>query len=260
MKSIYHILIVLLIFFSCKKDDKLYSGGTKISFDNAMYEYTLSFTDDSIIDIKIPVVLIGNSFSENIDFSVSIAHQTDSIEDGQISVPTMSTFNSGVYNDSLIINVDPATIPENSDYYLTLEIGAENKSIVAENYDTCQLHIHKGGFIDIFIGRYSCFESGISDSYQTSFIKQSSSDSSVLNTNFWNFNAEEQYVQFIFERSSNIVDIPQQQWTDSAQTSYTVWGNGTYLMDGSMVLNYFMQKLDEDEIYESGVHKYTKID
>jgi hypothetical protein len=251
--------ILCLIFLSCSKLEKSYQQETQIRFEEAEYKTIFLPNKKSNETIKIPINIIGTSFEEDKTFQVLIFDISDDNLLSAISIQDNYTFSKISYLDSISIQINTDMLEEKSDLDFILALKSCENCEIATNYNSCKISLYKMGFIEQFIGRLNCHESTINDNYIVNFMIESNSDTSILNNNFWNFNKEYTYLKYILKKDTNLVTIPVQVWTDSADISYNVWGSGTYDMEGTIRTDYFMQIVGETDIYERGYHIFTPL-
>jgi len=256
MKSkIILLALGMTTLFSCESDDKTYTDCTKVRFEKSKCSVEISPFVKGSVDVAVPVTVIGKSNSD-LNYEVRVSNGAESLKNGFISFNSSNTMAGGKYVDTVHFKLNPDLMKENETVSLTVSLVANNEDAVAHNYADCDMNIHKQQLVEFLLGKYDCFESTINGSYPVHFLADGNSDTTILNDNFWNFNAAGAKLRYVLHRADQTVVIPEQTWMDSAYVSYQVYGNGKFFEDGSLVVDYVM--MHDEQLFEKGTHKFSK--
>ena len=258
--TLYFLIIGISVsVLSCKKEDKIYLGKPLIEFANSAYNIQIPATQTSVKTMNLKLQLNSKPFDKDKVIYIELIGENTAQQDVDYSVSEYKTI---LYKDStfayLSINILCKNISESKNVKLNLKISDKSDISPSTNQNTCSIEITKTRFINLFVGKYICNEPVNQDSYQTIFSIENEAQNKIKNLNFWNFPGERQSVIYrIYKDSTQKVEIPVQNWIDKAGNEYKISGQGTYSLDGSMIVKYTI--LRSDTLYEEGTHTFTPI-
>lgn len=248
------ILLVCCSAIGCEKQEKTYTGDTKIEFCNNQSYETIPFNTTTNHVIKSKIQIVGHSFYEDKRVIVLIQDPKSYIVSN--TVETLISTNS--YSCDCEIQLNASMIPQGFTDTITLFISEESDVNLSKNYSQATIIIHKQSFHELFIGSFTCEESSTNTSYKTTFSFEG--NNTIKNNNFWNFSPQNQFVTYTINNDTNqTISIKEQFWTDKMGITYKVYGNGFYDFSGKMTVNYTMIENNSDTLYEIGSHIFIPI-
>jgi len=260
MKNTFLILFLssFILLFSCKKEDKTYQGQPLVEFTKNEISQVIPFTEKTDISIPVKIQLNSKAFSENkvvqiieVGTNSAINNKHYSINDYKtvfLADSVFATFNVSIKSDNFA---------EGETVSVTFKISDASEIKASENFNSCKLTISKQSFINVFVGKYICSEPVNQDTYTTTFVAGSTSNT-IKNLNFWNFPAVGQSLIYTISKDASMkVEIIEQNWIDKNGQEYKISGKGTYDLQGNMIVNYTV--LQNGSIYEEGVHTFTHL-
>ena len=254
------LVVILFCVFSCQKDDKTYSGPPLVSFSKQTINDTILYMESNDTVLLIPIQLNAAPQSSTVSIVIDTVG-TNSTLSGRFSYSDTITIHAGKLSASFPITVKSAQFKEGDTASVTFSISNKSSIEPSANYKLCKVNFVKQSFSGMFVRSYLCNEYKSQKTYITSFIAGNSEG--IVNTNFWDFPGEGQYVRYIISKNAaRTVTIPSQDWTDKSNIKYRVSGIGTYKNDGSMVVNYILKKYPDTltlPYYEVGVDTLKPI-
>lgn len=258
MKRYSVILLFLLYMMSCKDNAYIDNtiGSTNAEFANSSIQQNLSYTLTAPYTLLLPYQIFGNSLSNN--DTIIVRALSSYFSKSEYSYDSIRIITPKTIFDTVKISIQSNKIWEGGTFSIPFELISKNKKIkVSSNYKQCTLYFTRESFISYFTGNYSCHETSTGATYDVSFT-QLNNDSTVYNTNFWDFPLVGQQVPYIFRKDdAKSIEIPQTVWTDKLGNVYTVYGTGSYTFNGSFEVSFFMEN-SEGNIEHSGIHHFTK--
>ncbi len=255
-KIVYTFLLLFTFLWSCKKDDKFYDGKSLVSFSQSNISINIPFTQNADFTISIPIQI--DSKVENSDKQIYIYEESlQKAVNGNnyfLISDTSIIKKDSVYSSFKLV-LKPSHFYENQKITLIFKIADNSEIKPSENYKTCIVTIYKQPFLSVFTGSYMCYEPINQDTYKTTFVATSKSNT-IANTNFWNFSPEGQPIYYTIKKdSARSIEIEEQTWIDKSGITYKVSGKGNYTFDGKMTVNYTL--IASDTVYETGIHYFT---
>jgi len=253
MKNMIFVLACLLATFSCKKDNKEYSGATLVEFTKNAVSSTIAFSESGEQSVKMPLQIVGTASGN--DRKVVLRLSKDDSRFKLKSTEVVIRANEYTAEAELVLLA--GNFAEGDETEISVIIDETSDLKPSENYRNCDVTVSKQAFLDVFVGKFKCEEKVNQDTYYTNFIAGSTSNT-IRNTNFWNFAPQGQYVTYTILKENYSVVINKQSWTDMSGQTYTVSGSGTYDLSGKMTVDYVIEI--SDTVYEKGTHVFTPVD
>jgi len=252
------LAIASLIFFSCQKEDKPVDKASQIGFAEELIEYDLPWADSSTIELQIPFRIIGNSFDEEEQISVSIKEEGAWGNSSVFPKSQTATIHSDDYTPVLNLTCDPSHFEEGETKKFTLSL-ADEKDLIASEFSTTELLLAKRSMIDLLTGTFTCRENLYNYDYEVEILKDELAENRVLIENFWNFSAQLQTVSMEVDKATKKINLPSQEFVDKEGNVFDLSGNGSVNSDGQIQLSYTLYSIDADSIYESGNMSFIKL-
>jgi len=259
MNSKFLILIisVFTVLYSCKKDDKTYQNDSMVEFSKNEDLVIIPFSEKNTITLPIKVQL--NSKAYGIDKNIQIVESdTNSVSHRKYYTLNNKTI---LLADSIFaifyVQIQSKNFNENESITINFIFSDSSQISPAKNYNKFTLIIKKQSFQEVFIGKYLCSEPVNQDLYTTQFIPGTLANT-IKNTNFWNFPADGQTVEYTISKDSTMaVEIVEQDWVDKSGQDYKISGKGTYDFNGNLIVNYSVFK--NGLLYEEGTHTFNPL-
>jgi hypothetical protein len=247
MKKIITAILLVLVIASCKKEDLSYQGPPFVDFPYTNPNLYLTIKGNIYSDITVPISvrLVGpqNGSPYNVTFEVDTTSTAKSgihysIDGTTIQIPAKSS-----YGEIPVKFLIPS-FPEQTSVKLVINLtGGDLK--VNPNYKQIVLNIYRQGFIDLFLGSYSCEEPDkpVSVKYDVKLDADTSVKNRIKISNFWGYAKDDSKVYIDLKSSVDSVYLPSQTFTDQLNRIYTVSGNGKYnINDGSIRISYSLSQ------------------
>lgn len=259
MRKTTAAVLIMCIFFSCKKEDYSYRGPAFVDFQYPVQYVTIAGNVTANYTVPVKIRLGGPQSGSPYNVTVAVDPSSTavsgthySIENTTVQIPANSSF--GEIPVTFLI----PSFPEQTSVKLVLVITGGNLKI-NENYKYTVLYVYRQGFIDIFTGNYTCEEPDVpvSVTYDVTLTADTVKNR-IRISNFWGFAAENSKVYIDLISTSDSVLLPSQPFTDKLNRTYTVSGKGTYnISNGSIRLSYFLSQ-NGSTYTDSGQQIYTR--
>jgi hypothetical protein len=135
--KIFSLVLMLSVFVSCEKENKIYEGDPQIAFSLATYSFTIT---SSTTSVSVPVQLIANAPQDAVLVAVTV-DATKTTCANAVTVPNACTINSGKYQTTLTIGVNYANLVAGNNT-LVLNI-ASDQFPSAKYYKTATITLKK---------------------------------------------------------------------------------------------------------------------
>ncbi len=251
MRNLYIIFLIFCL-FSCEKEDKSYQGQPQVQIMEKEKSIVIPFSENKIINYTIPVQLIGKAQ----DKKIIIKYKTDN-EDGKIISPEiMGEIDAGEFSGNLNISIDAAKFFEGETANVKIEL-EKSEVDIAENYKNCYLSINKESFLELFSGKYNCYESSSQINYLSEVEVDDTINNNLAISNFWNFITIPVIIS-IDRSNSKSINLITEDLIGENNESYKLCGSGTYEQSGNFTINYSISD-KSGKVVDEGDMLFTKI-
>jgi len=257
MKLIILFLTISLFIFSCSQNNYLDNSIDKsyISFSNTDISDTISYLEKDIYTLQIPIQCYGVPLQENTDIIINYI-SGNLKENYHFNKIETDTIPSKIINDTLYMYIKTDKLYANYDYNCIISLISNNENvIIPENSNSCNISFQKQSYTSFYTGTYSCYEDATNATYNVVFKREN--DSTIQNQNFWDFPGKNQTLSYKISRENNTIVIPESEWIDALENTYTISGEGELFENGNFNVEYTMKDI-KGEIYQTGTHFFTK--
>lgn len=258
MKATSIFVGLLLIAFSCKKKEQIFSESLIQIGQQSVY-YPVSYSTTGSDTIFLPFVAIGTPSSSDRKIALLFDSASQSYFDrGIIAMNADLVFPAEAYHTAHPIVIMADSLADQITIRFSLEMDADAST--AQNYKTANISIYKQSLTDLFSGNFYCFESAYSNKYIVQIGRNDAVSDTLRIKNFWDFTAADTEIKILVKRDeSKSIELTEQYFTDIEGHEYIASGYGKYDINGSFYIDYILRKTSNNDIFEEGRQTYTPI-
>lgn len=237
---LFTLLLGTFVLFSCKKDEKTYTGATMIEFTETSITETVSYAQKGFDTLWVKVQLVGATQTTDVEVVVDAYNGDASAVSNQlIAENAKAVIKAGGVSTEVPILINADNISESKTVYLKLSEASTLK--VSENYKQLSLQLKKQSFTEFFTGSYTCVEPEYQDATYKTVFYSSTVDSSIYTKNFLNYAVSGLNTSFTLSKvSSKQLIIQGQTYTDEENKLFWLSGRGSYDLSGNMKVEYIL--------------------